>query len=160
MGSAGSGGGDGTEAVLVAEETSDLETLVGYNLKRAYMVIRTDFSRALSEEGLAPRVFAALSLVVQYPRVTQSDLARRLGIERSGLVALVDDLERRGLLCRATVPEDRRVQPLVATLEGIRIHAQARMKIEAHERALLSDFAEPEKRLLLEMLRRIRAHET
>jgi DNA-binding MarR family transcriptional regulator len=151
------GRSDGVEDVLVAEAVSDLETLVGYNLKRAYIVMHDDFQKALSEERLAPRVFAALSLVVQYPRETQSELARRLGIERSGLVALVDDLERRGLLRRATVTGDRRLQALVATDEGIRVQARAHSKVEAHERALLSGFTEPEKRRLLEMLRRIRA---
>lgn len=153
------GRGDGAEEVPVAEAASDLETLVGYNLKRAYIVMHDDFQKALIEERLAPRVFAALSLVVKYPRETQSELARRLGIERSGLVALVDDLERRGLLRRATVTGDRRLQALVATAEGIRVHAQAWSKVEAHERALLSGFTQTEKLRLMAMLRRIRAAE-
>lgn len=154
------GRGDGVEGVMVAEAVSDLETLVGYNLKRAYIVMHDDFQRALTEERLAPRVFAALSLVVQYPRETQSELARRLGIERSGLVALVDDLERRGLLQRTTVTGDKRLQALVATTEGVRVHALALGKAQAHERALLSDFTEADKRQLVEMLGRIRARGT
>mgnify|MGYP001602657296 CR=1 FL=1 len=75
------------------DHTPDLDDLVGYNLKRAYVIVQSDFRAALGRDGLSPRVFSALSLVVQFPNITQSELARMLGIERSGLVAIVDDLK-------------------------------------------------------------------
>lgn len=144
----------------VFDETSELEELVGYNLKRAYVILQTDFRRALGEDGFAPRVFSALSLVVQYPNITQSELARMLGIERSGLVAIVDDLEGRGLLKRTFVPGDRRVQALVPTKEGIAAYADARARVRAHEETLLSNLTAEERETLIALLRKIRALES
>lgn len=86
-----------------------LDDLVGYNLKSAYMIVQTDFRDTLGEDGLTARVFSALSLVVENLNITQSELARTLRIEMSGLVAIVDQLEERKLLIRNSVVRDRRV---------------------------------------------------
>ncbi|WP_050929695.1 MarR family winged helix-turn-helix transcriptional regulator [Aestuariivita boseongensis] len=137
----------------------DLEGLLGYNLKRAYVILRNDFRDALGEDGFAPRVFSALSLIVQYPDITQSELARVLGIERSGLVAIVDDLEARRLVQRKPVPGDRRVQALAPTAAGIAAYDTARAAVQAHEAARLSNFTKAEQETLMQLLRKIRAVE-
>lgn len=134
-----------------------LEEFIGYNLKRAYMIVLADFRRALGDEGMAPRQFSALSLVVQFPNITQSGLARMLGIERSGLVALVDELEGRGFLERTHVPGDRRVQALVATPAGQRACHEALDAVRAHEAQLLSALSAEEKETLAILLKKIRA---
>ena len=102
---------------------------MGYNLKRATVVMQNVFRAAQGDDGLAPRVFAALALVVQFPHVTQSELARKLGIKRSGLVAIVDELEDLSYLARTTVPGDRRVQALVPTEAGITAFQDALAKV-------------------------------
>lgn len=142
---------------MAAELSSDLEDLVGYNLKRAYVTLHADFRATLEEDDLAPRVFSALSLVVQFPNITQSELARMLGIERSGLVAIVDNLEHRGYLARATVPGDRRVQALVPTAEGAQAYAAAVAAVRAHEDRMLADFSAEDVTQLIALLRKIRA---
>lgn len=135
---------------------SDLEGFVGYNLKRAYVIVDADFRRALGEDGLAPRVFSALSLIVHTPGITQSDLARSLGIERSGLVAITDDLEARGFVLRKPVPGDRRVQALAPTKAGKTAYLEALETVRAHEARLLADLTPAEVETLIGLLRKIR----
>lgn len=135
---------------------SGFETLIGYNLKRAYVIIQEDYRRAMADTGLSARVFAALSFVVSNPGLTQSDLARRLGIERSGLVAIVDSLETQDYLMRKPVPGDRRVQALEPTGAGIAAYEAALKRAQDHETALLSDLSETEQQTLLRLLRKIR----
>lgn len=139
-----------------AHDISDLDDLIGYNLKRAYMVVQADFREALGQDGLSPRVFSALSLTVQMPNITQSSLARELGIERSGLVAIVDELESRQYLVRTAVPGDRRVQALVPTDAGRKAYADAVATVRAHETRLLSSLTRGERESLLRMLQKIR----
>ena len=134
----------------------ELEGYVGYNLKRAYMTLQEDFRRALGDGGLTTRAFSALTLTVQFPQISQSELARTLGIERSGLVSIVDDLERRGYLVRAQVPGDRRVQALVPTREGIAAQARAAQAVRDHEDRLLADFSDADRATLIGLLTRIR----
>ena len=142
-----------------AEDTSDLEDLIGYNLKRAYVIVRTDFRKTLGEDGMSARVFSALSLCVCYPNITQSELARMMGIERSGLVAIVDELESKSYLKRVQVPTDRRVQALVPTETGQRAYRDAIKAVKAHEDVLFADMTADEKKTLLALLRKIRVRE-
>ncbi|MEO0937737.1 MAG: MarR family transcriptional regulator [Pseudomonadota bacterium] len=141
------------------DEPSDLEALIGYNLKRAYVIVAADLREAGDPDGLSPRVFTALALCVASPNITQSALARRMGIERSGLVAIADELEARGFLRRAPVPGDRRVQALVPTEAGRAAHAQALAAMQAHEDRLFAHMTAEERAHLLTLLRKIRVHE-
>ena len=140
-------------------DASDLEGLIGYNLKRAYVIVRTDFRETLGEDGLSARVFSALSLAVRYPNITQSELARRMGIERSGLVAIVDELEGRDYLKRAAVPGDRRVQALLPTEAGRQAYSEAIKAVRAHEDRLFSGMTRAERETLLTLLKKIRRSE-
>ncbi len=140
-------------------DASDLEDLIGYNLKRAYVIVQTDFRKALGDDGMSARVFSALSLCVRYPNITQSELARMMGIERSGLVAIVDELEAKNHLRRAPVPGDRRVQALVPTDAGRSVYKAAIQAVRAHEDRLFADMTSEEKETLLSLLKKIRARE-
>ena len=136
-----------------------LEGFIGYNLKRAYVLVHKDFRRALGAGGLSTRAFSALSLVVTYPNISQSGLARMLGIERSGLVALIDDLEGKELLQRVRVPGDRRSYALIATAKGQAEYKAAHAKVVEHERIFFSDMTPDEQATLLSLLAKIRASE-
>ncbi len=142
----------------IGVESPALEGFVGYNLKRAYVVVQTDFRAALGDDGLSTRVFSALSLIAQYPRISQSELARMLGIERSGLVAIVDELEGRGYLTRTHVPGDRRVQALVATDRGLKAYRDTFEVVREHEDKLLSNLTDDEKQTLISLLKKIRSN--
>lgn len=140
-------------------DTCDLEELIGYNLKRAYVIVRADFRKTLGEDGMSARVFSALSLCVRFPNITQSELARMMGIERSGLVAIVDELETKSYLRRVQVPTDRRVQALVTTEAGRAAYREAIKAVRAHEDALFQDMTYDEKQTLLALLKKIRVRE-
>lgn len=141
------------------DETPALEGFVGYNLKRAYVAVNEDFKKAIGQDGPPPRVFSALSMVVQYPNITQSAVARLLGIERSGLVAMIDHLEALGHVVRASVPGDRRSQALVPTQTGRDAFLEAQKSIRAHEDRFFADFTQDEKDTLMALLRKVRAVE-
>lgn len=134
---------------------ADLEEFIGYNLKRAYIIVKDDFNKSLGPNGLAPREFALLSLVVSFPQITQSELARMLGIERSGLVAIVDKLEAADFLKRVVVPSDRRVQALVATEMGKQRYFTMHKDVAAHEDRLFADFTNTEKTELVRLLQKL-----
>lgn len=147
---------DGSDA---PDAETDLEGLVGYNMKRAYVAMDKDFRIALGEGGLTSRSFSALSLVINLPQISQSDVARRLGIERSGLVAIIDDLEARGYVVRRVTSEDRRVQALDPTTSGQKAYCEALAAVRAQEARLLADLSQRQVADLIEVLRKIRLTE-
>jgi DNA-binding MarR family transcriptional regulator len=134
-----------------------LRPFVGYNIKRVYIAIQTDFLAVLEEFGLRATTFSALTLIVASPDMTQSQLAAALSIERSGVVLIVDELERRDLITRNKVPRDRRTYALRATLAGVQLQGKAVATVEAHERRLLKHLSDAERAELLRMLALIEA---
>ncbi len=137
----------------------DIDLLVSYNLKRVYGIFRDDFRDTLAETGPSPRAFAALSLVVQIPNITQSQVARQLGIERSGIVAIIDELEIAGLLTRSTVDNDKRVYALLPTSAGKKAYSKALESVQKRERNLLSVLESTEKKQIQGILKKLRVHE-
>ena len=147
------------QSAEAGQDAAALEDLVGFNLKFAYLRVEADFRATLGADGLSPRVFTALGFVVQSPGITQSTLARTIGIERSGLVAVVDDLEGRGYLLREDVPGDRRVHALMPTDAGVRAYRATMNAVRAHEDRLLSHLTDAERQSLLGILKKIRSYE-
>jgi len=132
-----------------------LTAIVGYRLKRAYMVFKDDYASDPSLTALTKRQFTVLSLTASQCGISQSDLARQLGIERSGMVQLVDQLEAKGYLKRVSNPEDRRVYRLEVTDTGHERLNQHHHAVVAHEQRVLAGLNKQEQALLLSLLDRI-----
>ncbi len=132
-----------------------LRQFVGYTMKRAFLDIRDDLIVTLAPLGLRVMTFSALSIVVENPDLSQSQLAQSLRIERSGVVVLVDELEMANLILRNPVQGDRRSYALRATLKGRRLWKQAERKVQAHEKALLAELSDEEQKILNALLCRI-----
>jgi DNA-binding MarR family transcriptional regulator len=145
--------------ILDAPADAALRRFTGYRLKRAYIAIQADFLATLAEFELRATTFFALSLIVEEPDMTQSQLAAALSIERSGVVLIVDELENRDLIIRNKVPEDRRTYALRATLAGVRMQAQAAGKVVAHEDRMLARLTDAQRSGLLKALDLIEAPE-
>ena len=133
-----------------------LDGFIGYNLKRANLLVQGATRRVLEPHDLTPSAFATLSLVMSHPGITQSEVARQLGIERSGLVALVDKLQGRGFVKREPVPGDRRVQALHPTSAGCAAYDVVLRDIRDLEDRMFKDFSEQERGALLSILGKLR----
>src|SRR4051794_33653195 len=79
---------------------------------------RRNFIALLEPHGFHPREFGLLTVVAKRPGITQQDLAALARVDPSSMVALLDDLERRGIAERRVDPEDRRRRAVHLTKDG------------------------------------------
>ena len=84
-----------------------------------------------------------------------SALARAIGIERSTMVAVIDTLERRALVERRPSKVDRRSNALVLSTGGAALMDKLRPMVRAHEDCITGDLSPAERRLLIDLLRRL-----
>ncbi|HEY5852645.1 MAG TPA: MarR family transcriptional regulator [Aldersonia sp.] len=106
-----------------------LEDDLGFLLTRASAVLVKATNEALAPLGLKVRGYSVLALVCDEPDgVTQRRLADDVGLDPSQIVALVDDLEGRGLVVRTPDPNDRRNKLIVATDDGRDLYEQGRRR--------------------------------
>lgn len=76
--------------------------------------------------------------------ISQKDLARRVGVDSSSLVRVLDILERQGLIARRRCEADGRARLVSLTPEGERRVALIRDELGKGERTLLTDLSDQE----------------
>jgi hypothetical protein len=94
-------------AMVEEVDTSFLETLLGYNARRAALAAIDVFLDGMAPYQLKPVEFSVLSLVTHNPGITSRQLCTALGILPPNLVGLVNALEKRELIARQPHPARR-----------------------------------------------------
>ncbi len=113
------------------------------------------FAERLARLDLHPRHFGMLSHLAASEGQSQQALSIALGIHRSAVVALVDDLEHRGLAERRRDPLDRRAYTLYLTPPGRAVLADLQRIAEQHEAKLLTALDASERSQLISLLQRV-----
>jgi DNA-binding MarR family transcriptional regulator len=105
--------------------------------------------------GLTPPQGGVLRLLAQFPGQSQRELADSLGMHAPRLVALIDELEGRGLVARDRDPHDRRNYAISLTDQGRQLFAELGRVAREHETAITSGLDDDERSQLLALLRRL-----
>ena len=113
------------------------------------------FAERLAPLGLHPRHFGMLNHLAVNEGQSQQSLSTALGIHRSAVVALVDDLEERGLAERRRHPVDRRAYALHLTPKGRRVLAELERAADEDEAELLAALNASERSRLIALLQRV-----
>jgi DNA-binding MarR family transcriptional regulator len=131
-----------------------LPGLLGYQLRLAQQAVFRDFERTAEGLGVSPGRFGMLVLIEANPGVTQSRLAQEVGLDRSTLVAILDDLESRALVERRQ-GEDRRTNGLRLTRRGKTLVEKMKGRVAEHEARIAARLTAVEQRQLLDLLQRL-----
>lgn len=134
----------------VSDET--LRTFLGYNMKRAFIVIQSELLKTLEPFDLRMVTYSALVMISDNPGMRQSQLADALAIERPNLVVIVDELEARELIIREQSPHDRRAYALKVTLAGKQLCEKVTEANRKSEEILLKDLDDETRALLLKAM--------
>lgn len=104
---------------------------LGFLLSRASGVVARSVSEALAPLGLRVRSYSMLTFASEDSAgINQRRLAAVMGLDPSQIVALVDELQERGLVRRTPDPADRRNKIISSTDEGHRLAREAQQRID------------------------------
>jgi DNA-binding MarR family transcriptional regulator len=104
--------------------------------------------------GLTPPLFALLNVVGSREGAIQQELGAAMGIDRTTMVSLIDQLERAGLANRRQSAKDRRAREIAITPKGRQLLERARLMITQAEDDVLAGLSADERRDLMRLLRR------
>lgn len=113
------------------------------------------FAERISAVDLNPPLFRVLNLVAAAEGQSQQAIGAAIEIPPSRMVALVDELEQRGLVDRRPKPDDRRVRALFLTAKGKRCLQRGRKIAAKHEEELTGGMSETDRKRLVALLQRI-----
>lgn len=91
------------------------ENFLGPRVRVLWNLLSARMLEALEPFGLKTGAFSTLALIAANPGCSQTALARALGMDKSAVVPIIDDLEQRGLARRVRSSEDRRRHALEVT---------------------------------------------
>lgn len=94
------------------------------------------FEGALKGSGLSPFEGHLLSYLRSYAPCALSDIHRVFGMKRSTLTSVFDRMEKRGLISRETLAQDRRSFLVRLTPRGTKAANQVQLCVEALEAAI------------------------
>jgi DNA-binding MarR family transcriptional regulator len=113
------------------------------------------FAARLSEADLVPAHAGIFRILSATPAISQRALATALGTVPSRLVALVDDLEARGLVERRAHESDRRSYALHLTDKGRATMETIGRIAREHRQDLLAALSDEEEATLSALLQRV-----
>ena len=126
----------------------------GQLLFRLWRAAHVRAAEALDSVGLTPARFGLLNVIGAREGAIQQELGAAMGIDRSTMVSLIDQLETAGLARRRPSATDRRAREIAITPKGRRLLQEARKLIWQVEDEVLGGLTAEERRRLLTLLRR------
>ena len=141
--------------VVDLSDVGEIRDILGFHIRLAHVAVYRHFMETFSDLDLTQKQVSVLWLVSDNPGIAQTDLARRLHMDRATTMGIVNRLQGRHYLRRGPSPEDRRRKTLYLTPEGEEMLNRARRCIYAHERWLKSRFTKKEVETLMSLLDRI-----
>jgi MarR family transcriptional regulator, lower aerobic nicotinate degradation pathway regulator len=121
---------------------------------RLWRATHTRTAEVLGSVDLTPALFALLNVIAARQGAIQQELGSVLGIDRSTMVSLIDQLEGAGLATRRPSATDRRAREIAITPKGRRLLQRARGLISQVEDEVLAGLTAEERDELLALLRR------
>ncbi|TJY69064.1 winged helix-turn-helix transcriptional regulator [Arthrobacter sp. CAU 1506] len=143
--------GNGVERLYSTDLASEIEFLTA----RARSLGSGRANNMLAELDLKVRSYSVLSLACSGQNPSQRELADFLSLDPSQIVALVDQLEKRGAVTREADPRDRRSKVIAPTAAGRRLYKRAEAIVQQASDHSLSALNEQERETLRDLLRRI-----
>jgi len=115
------------------------------------------FAEELAPRKMTPPQAGILRVLAGAGGLSQRELAERMGIHPSRLVAIVDEMEALGLVTREANSDDRRQYALQVTGKGREVMGEIGAVARRHNEALLRALSAEERILLVGMLEKIAA---
>ncbi len=130
----------------------DLEQSPGHLLRRATQFAQDLFTKEVGAGGLTARQFAVLVTVERDEGLSQTDLVKQTGIDRSTLADMISRMISRGLLQRKRTKTDRRANSVNLTAAGRRaLNATMPQAVRA-EKMVMDALSPKQREALFEVL--------
>jgi DNA-binding MarR family transcriptional regulator len=142
---------------MTRKHSNGPRTSVAFLLAQVGARAAQEFAKALLPLKLTPADAGILRLLSHSPGISQQDLARKLDMHASRLVAVIDTMEERALVVREANAQDRRIYSLRLTGPGEELLRAIGEVARAHNEAICFGLDPTERVVLAELLQRIAA---
>ena len=150
------GGSEAVEVFAVDRvDASFLESLLGYNARRASLSLVGVFVESMERFDLKIVEFSVLSLIGSNAGITSRQLCQQLAVLPPNMVGMIDALGKRGFLERRPHPRDGRATGLYLSAAGRELVDAADPELKSREAQSIAHLSEMEQTQLRELLQKL-----
>lgn len=117
--------------------------------------MRSATGEQAEKHGIQLRDYIVLSALDKTPNLTQAELGKALGLDKTTLMSQLDRLERMGLVVRHSDQRDRRARIPEITEAGNALRAKVASSCDSVETAVLNSFSQDQVQVFRHMLSEI-----
>lgn len=132
-----------------------LKTHTGYCFFKAAMRMRAKLDQGLHQHGLLIPQFAILRLLEIMGPVSQVELGKSMGTDKTSIVKFLDGLEKHKMIMRAPDPGDRRVKTVSITPAGLKLLKKAMKTRDQTEDQCLAPLTRAERETLRRLVSKL-----
>ncbi|GLK98414.1 hypothetical protein GCM10017581_001550 [Dactylosporangium matsuzakiense] len=144
-----------TQAANTHVDHTELQADLGWALGVLLRGYAKGAQSVIADVPGGPRGYQVLTSAVDGAATTQLALANKLGIDRTVMTYLLDDLEKAGLIERKPDPADRRARRILATEAGRARLCALQRQLRHIEDRVLGALAEADRARFREMLQTV-----
>ena len=127
----------------------------GYLANHMARLFANGLHRRIGPLGLSPARFPVLLELWEQDGLTQSELVRRLDVEKATMANTLARMERDGLIERRPSPDDRRARLIFVTDRARRLQGAAMAAAAAENRQALSGLSADEQAAFIDLMTRV-----
>src|SRR3984957_9450008 len=142
---------------MSGDTRSQMSRRLAYLFKHAQRLMAELHVEALAPFDLHARDLGVLLVIDRFEPASQQQVAGRLGVDRTTMVAIIDALEAKGIIARRPDAQDRRRNVVELTPAGRDILRQATADSDTAEAELIAPLAPEEGEQLRYLLTRVLA---
>jgi MarR family transcriptional regulator, transcriptional regulator for hemolysin len=134
--------------------TERLKADLCWLLSRASYILTTELTAAFEGLGLSPRAHCVLATAMTGDH-TQTEIAQKIGLDKTTMVVTLDELEAAGLAERRPSSEDRRARIIAVTKAGQQKVREAEKIADRIRDDVLGTLPERDREVFLDALTRL-----
>jgi DNA-binding MarR family transcriptional regulator len=141
-----------------AADGVELDADLGWALGVVFRTYVKTANAVMAEVPGGPRGYQVLAAAVHGLQGTQLALAQQLGVDRTVMTYLLDDIERAGLIERQPDPADRRARRVSVTDKGHALLSELQGQLRRAEDHVLAGLAADDRETFRTLLRKLAVH--
>jgi DNA-binding MarR family transcriptional regulator len=149
-----------SEAPVDYVDTSFLKGLLGYNTRRATLMIFERFDERVAEYALTPVDFSVLCLIGRNPNIMPSQICHVLALLPPNLAKILKRFSKRDLIQRINPQSDKRAVMLSLSVDGKKLLRKVEKIVVDLEREAASQLTDKQLAVLMSSLQKVYSQKT
>ncbi|HEX4894654.1 MAG TPA: MarR family transcriptional regulator [Hyphomicrobiaceae bacterium] len=123
--------------------------------RRFMQIVAAIWAEACAGDSLNHLEFGTLGALQREPHLDQISLAERIGVDRTNIGLIIDQLEKKGFVQRSVNPDDRRSRIIQVMPEGVAAFTRQAPKTAMARERIFAPLTVAEREIFYDLLERI-----